>query len=504
MEGMRRNRTSASLGAVLGILFAAGGALVAATLYEQRPIITVGLIGLILVPLGLILSGNARLLILWGLVFSLPLEFSKFFATLPHMGGEYAFRIEVSDLFLVLLVTDWLVETVRSGRRRITIPSSVWWWLGLMFLTGLTVLWGHWRRPALMEFVRMTKALVLFVYAANDLRRRGQLVHVATALAAGLLLQGLYGILQYFFDFSLGLERMGEAAKVQEEVAGESRSRVTALLGHPNLFSGFLAMVLPVPFAMLFAPVSRLHKLFFFASLLAGQASLVLTLSRNGWVSFAAAAGIVYVLTSLHVGIRARTRKMRVAVVVMAAAMLVAAGPIILQRFLRSKASNVSARWEMYDSAFLMIREKPILGFGKNCYVYAVIEDQRFRPGRASVYREEIYSDPRSVPPIHNIYLQQWIEQGTVGIVLFFVMLATIIRTGLRNLRIQDPTLFAMNAGALAGVLAILIHGLADWVFWWNGIMRIFWFLAGILFALDATPGPGSPAARRGKDEVAA
>ncbi len=471
----------------LGIaMVAALAAAISISFIGQRPIIVAALVVTLLLPLLVTMLGNPRLLCLWVLGFALPLEFSKFFGTLPHMGGEYAFRIELSDAFMVALAFVFWIDRLRGQAPRLWIPKVVWPWVFLIALTAVDVGIREWKRAAAMEVIRMGKALVLFVLVVNTLRTRGDFRHFFLAFAGSLFLQGFYGILQYFFNLDLGLQRLGENTAMMESVGGRALSRVSALLGHPNLLSGFLAMAMPIPLAFLFMRDRLYPKLFALIALTASAVTLILTLSRNGWLAFAAAAGIVVVGTTLHRPLRMRTAMLRGLLIAFGFVILLGASKVIIDRFLRSDPTNVRTRFQMYTNALEMVQAKPAFGFGKNSYAYVMASEREFRPGRASVYREEVYGDPRSVPPIHNIYLQQWVEQGTVGFIAFLYLLAVILGRAWRNRKIQDDTLFLANLGAAAGVLAILIHGLADWVFWWNGIMRVFWSLAAVVYAAAA------------------
>lgn len=486
--------------AALGLGAAAFAAFATASIFEQRAVIVTALMALIAVPFFTLLSGNARLLCLWALMLTLPIDFSKFFGTLPHMGGEYAFRIDVfTDTFLALLTLAWIVDATRGQGPRFQFPGPLWPLAGLAALAVIDTITGPWHRLAAMEVIRMMKVGFLFLFTANQVFRPGHFHHVLLALTAGCLLQSVYGLLQYFFDLNLGLARLGETSLWAEEIAGRSASRVSALMGHPNLLSGYLCLVMPVPLALLFAPVGIPSKAFALATLMASQATLILTLSRNGWVSFFLAACIVVGATLLHPAIRFRTALLRGAMIGATLVVLVATSRVLLDRLFKSNPEAIDVRFEMNRNALRLVSEKPILGYGKNSYAYLMVSEPPLRPGKASLYRETVYDNPSTVPPIHNIYLQQWVEQGTIGLLLFFAMLLMILIQGVRNFRVTDQFLYMVNAGALGGIVAILVHGLADWVFWWSGVMRIFFVLAGLVFAVRFAASRGFQPAAAGE-----
>jgi O-antigen ligase len=296
-----------------------------------------------------------------------------------------------------------------------------------------------------------------------------------------MVLQCAYGYLQYFFNLSLGLIQIGinEAEPFPEQLGGRTVRRIGALMNHPNVFSAYLAMLLPIPTALLFSRISGVMKVLMIGLLLFGQIALMLTLSRNGWISFGLALVVVLGLSMVPPLMRRRYAVVRG--ILLAVCVIIAAffAERAIDRFLHSDPVSAGARWIFVDIGFRMIADRPFFGFGLNTWAYempAYIRSTDIIP--------RAYADPGSVPPSHNLYLQKWVEQGTVGLILMLTMMGALVRIGLRNLRVKDDIVCAINIGALGGLVAMMVHGLADWVFYRNDIMRIWWILASIIVAI--------------------
>jgi putative inorganic carbon (HCO3(-)) transporter len=315
---------------------------------------------------------------------------------------------------------------------------------------------------------------------ANVLKRPRQLEHLVLALLSGLMLQAVYGLGQYFFNLKLGLAKLGEADSMNEDVGGVTSKRIGALMGHPNLLSGYLAMVMPMALAVMFTRLRMVVRVFAGAALGLSAVAMVLTLSRNGWVSFAFAAVVIVMLTMLHTEVRRKTHALRMVLMAGGFVVMLAASGTIIDRFTRSDPMNMSARWELNRVAFRMIMDRPIVGHGKNSLAYVMTRGPRYRLKKW----RSVSHNPEAVPPIHNIYLQQFAEQGVIGLVIFLSMLGMVLRVGVDNLKTRDPTMYAISIGAMGGILAIMTHGLIDWIFWWNGIHRLYFLLAGIMMAV--------------------
>jgi O-antigen ligase len=64
----------------------------------------------------------------------------------------------------------------------------------------------------------------------------------------------------------------------------------------------------------------------------------------------------------------------------------------------------------------------------------------------------------------HNLYLQWLAETGIVGFAVFFLIMGSFTRIGLR-LRNADPVYRMWGIGLCGAIVATLIHGLVDYIF---------------------------------------
>lgn len=443
-------------------------------LFSVRPIISGTLFAGMLILIAAVLSGNPRLFFLIGLVMTLPLDLSKFYSAYPHFGGEWAIRIEAVDPFLAVLCFFWIKDMLFKRSLDLRIPLAAILWIVLMLISMAAMTVTVYRTMAGYEIIRMTKVLLLFLFLVNNLHRERQFQIVVYALIVGALLQCLYGIFQHVTGISFGLVRMGEATQVvAEEIGRRTSSRVGAMLGHPNMFASYLVMILPIAFALLF---SRLYSLLRYLNLtvfLLGCAALILTLSRGGWISFTFAVGAVYILTLLHPRLHTEALGMRLFMLLAFTVIGMVSFSIIYQKFTLSDPSSVSSRIELLRIAARMIREHPWFGLGLNAFTFYV---EQYDMSRIE------WSDMQ--PPVHNIYLLVWAEQGTIGFIIFCTLLISVIIAGLKNLRCDNRLLLVINIGALAGFCAALTHALVDWTLRANTVHRIFWVLAAIIFSI--------------------
>lgn len=458
---------------VLVLLFGSVGSVLLILAALARPVVGATLFIALGVPLVALLSGNVRLLFLLGLMFVVPLDLSKQFAPHPHFGGEYALRIEASDLFLGGLYLFWLHDVYVGRLRSVRIPGIALIWLALTLLGFATITVSAFPPVVVYEGVRMLKMFALVFYLANAVVRPRQVEYIVLALLLGALVQILYGYLQYA-GISLHLYHLGELqVAITERFGLGSTSRVGAMLGHPNIFAAYLVMICSLAFAMIFVRATPLLRLFYLTVALLGSGALILTLARAGWLSLAVSLSVLAAITTLHPRLRGRAPVLRaVAVLALLTIFAIGSGHMIM-KFTQADPGGWPARKAFLQMAWEMIKAHPITGVGLNTYMY-VVEDYDFSGID--------WGD--SLSAVHNIFMLYWSETGTFGLLLFIAMMTAILVTAFRNLRCRNDYMFLTSVGILAGVCGLLTQGQFDFNFRLTPVHRLFFVLVGLLCAI--------------------
>lgn len=440
----------------------AGAATVALLNYNMKYLLV--LVGGLLFLLAISLSGNPRLFFLYGLVVSAPLDLSKRFMVIAHMGGASAIRIDVMDLFMIPLLV-FLFRDYRFGYKSgFRLPAPFVYWLIFAGLGMYFIAVGPYRHLAFLEVFRMLKLAVLGFVVVHEVLRRKQMEHLLTAMLLSLILQSLIGILEYVKGSPLGLYALGEATPEVIDVlaaatleGGAFVYRISALLGHSNLFSIFLASQLPIAFAVLFTGRGLWLKVVSTVALGTGGCALILTLSRTGWATAAVSMASVMVMSLFHPALRARFIVGRIAMVLGGAVILLAFSKKILSRLLHSDANAVDVRLEWIEVAYDMWLEKPVFGWGLNTFVYQMVPYTQYQ----SLERlHDVYGEV--LPVVHNVYALILAEQGIVGILTFLVFVISLIIMAARNLAVKDEFVFAMAIASFSGLFVYILDWLAS------------------------------------------
>lgn len=436
----------------------------------------------------LIACGNIRLFCLWGLILAAPFALNVSFMIEAHMGGAGSISIDAADIFLIPLIIFLLRDYFTGDRPNFVIPNVLYWWLALAFLGFIDILFAPMRHVAFLEVVRMLKLSILFLVIVNEAVRVKQLEHIVAALMVGVFFQGAVALAQYVFDVNFGAQILGEVTKDGTDFTsratyadGGYTNRVGGMIGHPNLLAIYMAMIVPIGMAVLFSNVKALYKGFLLIAVLLGSMSLILTLSRSGWIAFAMAYIVLMAVSFSHPSLRTKYvlgRIMSVVFIFLVAAAL--SGPII-KRLTQSDTGAVSFRWEFMEVAVDMALDKPILGFGLNSFVWHMPPYTKYQS-----YNGVLDRFGEDLPVVHNIYLLVWVEQGTLGLLIFLAFNYHLMLIAWRGVsHYTHPFLAVVNLGAMAGMLALMADGMASFFIRNPNCGRVFIIIAALIVAVQ-------------------
>jgi O-antigen ligase len=433
-----------------------------------------------------LLSGNKRLAILYSLLLLAPLRLGKAFVVIPHMGGASGFWIDAIDPLMFALLALQINDVVQGRRESFHFPRVAYFWVGLILLGVGSALMAPFRMMAAHEVVRMLKLLLLFLVVVNECVDNRKTSQASAVLLFGVFLNSVLAIAQWVRGKNFGLEFLGEADPLSVEtigsatlVTGEFVYRPGGLMGAGNLFAAYLALLLPVAIALLFSPVRARLKTMLLITILIGQASLVLTLSRSGWIAFIASFLCVLFFGLWNSISRRRFLAIRTAVVVVMVVLGLAFSPLVIQRLTGSDPGALNIRFEWLRVAQAMVYDKPLFGVGLNKYVFVQVPYGEDKSHDAMTARYgELW------PVVHSTWAVTWAEQGTIGFILFVAMHIGILRIGIANLRIRDPVIHALGVGFMSGFIAIMVDGLSSFFLRVDQHARVFWIVTAMVVAI--------------------
>ena len=247
-------------------------------------------------------------------------------------------------------------------------------------------------------------------------------------------------------------------------------TRASAPFPHPNALG--LYLLRPVVLGAAYLLISRNRAVSPWAACGIGAAALVASFSRSAALGLIVAGLLVWPWLS---------RWLRVAAASGAAIVALALVTVAGDRAVGSSGQDsLALRVDIWRSGLEMIRDRPILGYGPDQFLYTY----------APRYASPTGWDERFTSHGHNFLIDGWVRVGIIGAVLGLLALVVIGRAALRKLdgpgreQIDPLTITATVALAAAGA-----QGLVDNGYFVHDLAMSAWLLGWIAFSAPATEG---------------
>lgn len=376
--------------------------------------------------------------------------------------------IALAGWWLLLMVAqrwqDWLTP--------IHLPVLLYW-----AVSAIATAFSPVRTAAMRGFLTFTLYVLLFALMAQVLRStrlRSWLISVYLLTA---LVVSTYGLRQWF----VGVDAL--ATWVDPESPLAQTTRVYSYLGNPNLLAAYLVPAVIFSLAAIWAWPRWSLKALALTMTITNLTCLVLTFSRGGWI------GLVVALMALALLLAYwgsqflppfwRTWAIPIALLLMAVLIggaILLVGPLrdrVLSIFLWRRDSSNNFRINVWLAVVEMIRDRPILGIG---------------PGnRAFNQIYPLYGQARfTALSAYSIFLEVLVETGILGLGCFLWLLLVAFNQawrGVQVLRARAHPELPWLLAAIATMLGMLAHGLADTVWYRPQIAMLWWLMLALVAA---------------------
>lgn len=387
--------------------------------------------------------------------------------------------LDTAPVGLALIGVAWVLRWLGTGRLSVRTPAD--WAAALLVVLLVPAVWlsplpeVSWRAGALLVAGLATFSTV--VNWARDERRLWLIAWGLVAAGAALAMIAPLGV-TWFATRQLGL--------APTELY-RSMPRLLSDTIHPNVLAGALTVIIPLPLALVVLGGGGwgvAHRRWLRAGLnvlwitvwLLMAGVLVLTQSRGGYVATAVATCAVLTAWRPYMGLT---------FIVLGEALAlgyVRLGGPGLADYLFSTGSIASwqGRLDIWVEAAAMLRDFPLTGVGIGV----------FREVMAAVYPLG-ERGAGTADHAHNLLLQIGVDLGMIGLIAYLgLWLAATLgawRAFRRLRRAGQPglaPLAALAAGAGAGLIALMVHGMFDAVTWGTKPAFLAWAVLGLGVAL--------------------
>ncbi|MCX7749016.1 MAG: O-antigen ligase family protein [Clostridia bacterium] len=277
----------------------------------------------------------------------------------------------------------------------------------------------------------------------------------------GVSFTGLYGVWQGKVT-GIAVDTAVVDLRFNEGISG----RIVSTMGNANNYAELLIMTLPFFAAVILNSPSIKKKIAFVLLALPPLASLIMTGSRSGWISFA---------FSVFVYIFFKNKKLILPMLILGILSIPFLPDSIYKRIMslfNPKESSASYRKDILKTVYPMFKDYWVTGVGLGTDSFMSI---------CGKYFSYVGKTP---PHTHNLFLQVWIENGIVGIITFLWFIGRIVKQSILMIYKKiDPQINHILMAGIASLAAILLMGIGEYVWFYPRIMLSFWFIIGIILA---------------------
>lgn len=348
--------------------------------------------------------------------------------------GKRHFRLDLMDVFVVLFML-------------------------VMMLGGIISYGGMQSIKAAGVYVVLMLGYFLTVGMVNS---KAELKKTVSILAVSLLLVSAYGLFQ---NFTGNISTEWIDTEMFDSIGG----RVVSTFENPNMLGLYLILLLPFIVANGITEKNWWKKPGYLVAFAAGAACLIYTWARGAWLGFLFAAVIFMLMWNR------KTMGVLLAGVLALPVMVPFLPESIVFRFSSiGDLTDTSTNYRVYiwRGSTNLLKDYWLTGIG--------VGEQAFD----KIYPYYSFAGIEKAPHAHNLFLQLFIEVGIFGFAVFVILLICMFQNGFTLAKHgEDKAVRLMGCGALCGVVAALVQGMTDYVWYNYRVFFIFWVMIGLVAA---------------------
>jgi putative inorganic carbon (HCO3(-)) transporter len=405
-------------------------------------------------------------------ILDIPFQLGTTFFHRPadaELGAFKGLSISATTLALVGLYASWFMAALagRNGRQRpslhINRPLTVY----LAFVT-LSLFVAQDVSLGLFELFLFLQLYLVFLYVANTVRNRQDILFIVSLLLIGGLVESIVIIVLRFTNMESTV--LGPVHIFTESGANGEWIRVGGTIGVPNIAGAYLSILLAIAACLLFSNLGRAYKGLAVALLGLGEVALIFTFSRGAWIALVIAIGGLGLVVWRQ---RRLSFKLPIAIFAILMLLYLPFHDAISARLFGDDNGSAESRIPLMNLASRIIEDNPVLGVGANNFTLAMERylTPEFRNGRTFLFA------------VHNKYLLVWAETGIGALLAFIAFLVGTLRRGWQCWRFQDRLLSPLALGITAGIAGHMVHLTVDH-FRSRPTQQLLWLLAGLLVAM--------------------
>ena len=408
------------------------------------------------------------------LLFILP------FITQLNATNSIAVKESLSQIIVFLILGAWALRLNVTGNFTFIYTWAFWPLLALSAWTFGTIIVSPYSNAgweSLLTILYLPLWYLLLTQTCTEVWRAENLIITFLMAALGSCLWGLAQ--------AMGIGDGEWLAIVKQNFQG----RITAGLGNPDFFAGYLLMVWPLALALLLRAKAVSAKALWGFILVSSLVCLAMTQSKAGWAGLAAGFlvfALFYLIGSAQ-SVSARKWFFGLVLLLLAITFL---SPLRerLAQMVQPGNDSIEFRGQVWKGTWEMIQAHPWMGSGFGSY------DAAFPPYRPQALMLNQVQRSYEVDHAHNWVLEWTAEEGWAGLGLLLAFWAAVVAQWWRLYK-ANAIPRALGAGAFAALEGVAVDNFFDLNSVLPSTLIPLFFIAALPVALSSrfTHLPGFP-----------
>lgn len=309
--------------------------------------------------------------------------------------------------------------------------------------------------------------LAIYFLIVNLMNTREWLAKCVDAIALSSSIVSLFGIISY-------TNVAMPSGWIDLDMFSEISNRAVSTFSNPNMLATYLIITAPLLWMKVVDKRSRKSgKILALIGSILSFVCVVLTWSRGGWLGYIAA-----LLTFLMINYRYTLKYLLIIGVAVPFAEHFVPQNIMLRINSIGSLADSSTYYRIFTwrGSIQMLGDHFWGGIG--------VGPSAFN----QIYPIYSYIGTEATVHSHNLFLQIAIELGIIGLIVFLLAMIGTVKSGFDCLKKTDSrsSRLAVAAG-LSGLLAALVHGMVDYIWYNYRVFFIFWVVVAIICAYAKT-----------------
>jgi len=361
-------------------------------------------------------------------------------------GSVYSWHQGIIYIVALLMFSSLLIEKIYTGARLFERTSLDRPLILLLFLVVIASFFSVSRVDSIEAVALFLSYLVIFYKTVHICRSRSnqkELVYVLCGIAT-------FPVIIAFLK-AAGVDLF--SCWVYSDL-NNSANYFSGIFGNHNHLAGYLEMIIPLMIALFFTRTRRgLRKYALISWVILFLVCHILTLSRGGWFALVGALVFMGIILSTRNVMRKKALLIGVVTACCVFVFFVLSGSHLFDRVLslaeEETLLGMDGRILIWKGTLQLIKEYIFLGTGPG--TFAVIFPQFQPPGTMVRF---YYA--------HNDYLHFFAELGILFIPVMCWLGYALFHRGFEKLGSRSRQVKHFSLGAMAGIVAMLLHSLVD------------------------------------------